>query len=135
MQIYLTKETVIQKSQDQETRKKDTNNKEAITRKSVAKSRVSVQQNSPRPPRTNNKRQSAKQVTRVELRLNLQATVQDKGNVDQLQRQLQQLITKLLEVDDSVQIHPWYDTDTEKTMKDNKVPTELRSIHQFFPRV
>jgi hypothetical protein len=100
----------------------------------TVKSRVSSRESNRRPIARNQKR-SSKNLTRVELRLNLQPTVHDKGNVDQLQRQIQEVVNKLIEADDSVQFHPWYENETQKTLENNKVPEDLRSMHQYFPRL
>jgi hypothetical protein len=74
-------------------------------------------------------------ITRLELRLNMVSIQSDKSIGHQLQRQLQELLDKLLEVDNKISVVPWFDRAETTPLQENKVPNDQRRINRYFQRI
>jgi hypothetical protein len=141
MQMYIQKDSqeaiplVNQQSSELKEKYEDMNRNESVHCKQQQKSRISSRTQPIIPTTQTNRRKGDILTTRVELRLQMFATAQEQGDVNQLQRQLQELVNKLVESDASVKFHPWYDNDEAQTLDNNKVPDDFRTIHRYFPRL
>ena len=74
-------------------------------------------------------------ISRLEIRLNMIQSNQDTGLAHQLQRQLQEMVNKLLEADPTIKILPWFDNAEQTPLPNNKVPAETRIINRYFQRI
>jgi hypothetical protein len=137
LQVYLSNEDISNEQQKVpiiETENNTTSNNNINSQRAIIPSRISVRKTK-RHPNAAELRKARPLTTRVELRLHLQPNNQDIGTVTHLKRQLQEIVDKLVDVDNSVKFHPWYDEIPNSSLENNKVPEDLRSIHRFFPRV
>jgi hypothetical protein len=68
---------------------------------------------------------------RYDIRINLPPN----GGIEMLRSQLQQIINKITEIDNSVAFLPWFSSDSEDKMPFNVVPESLWEINRYFPRI
>jgi hypothetical protein len=54
---------------------------------------------------------------------------------EQLQRQLQELIDQMVNMDPTIKFFPWLDRNQQTELDKSKVPNDMRSINIYFPRL
>jgi hypothetical protein len=80
-------------------------------------------------------RKSTNNVSRFEFRLNMAQSRSDSNILDQLKRQLQEIVQQIISSDASIIILPWYDNTEQTPMNRMQIPNDLRQINKYFQRI
>ncbi len=77
----------------------------------------------------------ATRFSRIELRLCMQPNDNENGDVNQLRRQLQEVIQQLLTVDPHIRFWSWYERSNDSHLNITNIPRDIRSINRYFNRI
>ena len=70
--------------------------------------------------------------TRFDIRINIHYA---SNELMQMRKQLQEVIDKLLEIDETIKFVPWYSSAYEDVMPNHTLPEDLWNINKYFPRM
>jgi hypothetical protein len=74
--------------------------------------------------------------SRIELRLCMSPNENDNGDIDQLRRQLSEVLTRLLQADPHIRVWSWYERNEDSPIGDvSSLPQEMRSLNRYFNRL
>jgi hypothetical protein len=59
----------------------------------------------------------------------------EETEIQQLQRQLQEMVNQLTLIDPTIKIFPWFDKEKQITLENSKIPGDIKSINIYFPRL
>jgi hypothetical protein len=73
--------------------------------------------------------------SRIELRLCMTPINTENGDINQLRRQLYELLLRIREADPRVQLWSWHERINDSPLDHNNIPTDIRLINRYFNRL